>query len=742
MDALIEAAVQREPHRDAARALRSARGALLAIEGLRGISPEQFLSMREVRRMAAAQATEALAGASRRSASAQDWRAMAELQRLPRAPPEYRTLAAYPTDSTHISLSARGEVLVHLESATCSQCATEPYTTTGHPDCVIFDLAYETLTGVRMVLRPDVTAEDLRSIATPMPQGAIADCDLRILEDSIADKEAQGLIRPLLPGERPLAINMVHVVKKVTAVPPDDAAAAYGDGNFAALFEFLGPVAEGLSAAIAAEVAKLPRGATRAAVAAAFDKGWETIPSKTKLRLVDDLRRLNAVTIDSTGMSFPALESLFRDGWQASDLMLLIDWKLGYHHLRLAPEAQLFFCFAHPRTGKLYAWTRLPMGWSRSGLVYCKHTALVAQSLRDYKTINANPTLQYCDDMIMHMRRALAERAQATARHILHTCNVTTSEDKERPADVTITAIGRLASSATQRIVPAIRNVYNALLELMVIRRLADHPDPRVRGIPLKRAQKLSGRLGFIADCTYGGRLHTAPFWFAAYQAERDRTQWVSMTTGGVQDAMSWWLDSAKTGRLRGEHFVPSNDLLVPQGAVSLGELRAGDLRHDDDLAVGARGARYSTSRSDACGGDVDAFAATIDGYAVHGSFTSDQRSWHIDTKELFAIWALLILFGGVLAGRTLAFGTDNAGNQYALNTGRCPSPSTRRVLAGIYSILDAHRINFYAVWVPRAFNRPADLLCQTSSFAASCRLAEEAKLNLVLRQWTGQATP
>jgi len=88
------------------------------------------------------------------------------------------------------------------------------------------------------------------------------------------------------------------------------------------------------------------------------------MPCKVKSRLVDDLRRLNKVTVDSTGFRYEPLEALFRDGWDSTDLLRLIDWRLGFHHVRLAPGAagELYFCFLHPRTGDLWYWTRLPMG--------------------------------------------------------------------------------------------------------------------------------------------------------------------------------------------------------------------------------------------------------------------------------------------------------------------------------------------------------------------------------------------
>lgn len=173
----------------------------------------------------------------------------------------------------------------------------------------------------------------------------------------------------------------------------------------------MGPIADGLVKAILREVAELPAAAHRTAVAAAFDRA----SAKVKRRLVDDLRRLNKVTRDSTGFKYPALEELFHDGWNASEMLKLIDWRLGYHHLRIHPDSQLYFCFAHPVKGVLFCWTRLPMGWTQSAMVFVKQTALVASCIRDWGGVpGAHPALQYADGLLRRMGSgALAEEARA-----------------------------------------------------------------------------------------------------------------------------------------------------------------------------------------------------------------------------------------------------------------------------------------------------------------------------------------
>jgi len=209
------------------------------------------------------------------------------------------------------------------------------------------------------------------------------------------------------------------------------------------------------------------------------------------------------------------------------------------------------------------------------------------------------------------------------------------------------------------------------------------------------------------------------------------------MDARGVPEAVAWWLESARLGTLRGDYFVAADSLSVPVSSVSLAGLGAGTFAHDMELAAAASGASVVATRSDASG-DADAFSAIEEGRAVHGASTADQRAWSIDAKEMYAIFVMLVCFGALYAGRALAVGTDNAGNQFAINTARCPSSTTRRILAAIYDICDQLRINLFAVWIPRAFNRPADLLCKSASFSAACSHAAEAELGLEMHSWNG----
>ena len=325
---------------------------------------------------------------------------------------------------------------------------------------------------------------------------------------------------------------------------------------------------------------------------------------------------------------------------------------------------------------------------------------------------------------------------------VLRQCNVARATEKEAEPNGSIEGLGRHASSALQRVGPSLKAVFNAFTELLVPLDLAAEIGGRPYWMPRERMAKLAGRLGWVAESTYGGKLRTGAFWWAAAEAERHGHAHVNIRSPGLLQAASWWTDAASGGRLRGDVFVPRNDLLVSVGEVSLGGKSAGAMLEDLHLA-GATVPSEGTicSRGDASG-KSNAWAAILGSCALHGVFSGDQLSWGIDAKEMWVIRCLMKAFPELLAGRVVALGMDNAGNQFAINSGKASSPECKRILAEIYDAADELRCRFYAVWIPRAFNRPSDLLCKTSSFLIACRDAEAAGLALHFRQWTQGRPP
>ena len=70
-------------------------------------------------------------------------------------------------------------------------------------------------------------------------------------------------------------------------------------------------------------------------------------------------------------------------------------------------------------------------------------------------------------------------------------------------------------------------------------------------------------------------------------------------------------------------------------------------------------------------------------------------------------------------------FHTDNLGNAYSINTGKCVLGAGRELLKELYRLADAHGFEFVAVWLPRSRNVAADAI----SKAKSRREAEAAAL-------------
>ena len=286
------------------------------------------------------------------------------------------------------------------------------------------------------------------------------------------------------------------------------------------------------------------------------------------------------------------------------------------------------------------------MGWTRSALIFCKHTALIASCIRDWGGVpGAHPTVQYVDDLFRRMAAIDRGPEMGLTNRVLRQCNVARATEKEAEPNGSIEGLGRHASSALQRVGPSLKAVFNAFTELLVPLDLAAEIGGRPYWMPRERMAKLAGRLGWVAESTYGGKLRTGAFWWAAAEAERHGHAHVNIRSPGLLQAASWWTDAASGGRLRGDVFVPRNDLLVSVGEVSLGGKSAGAMLEDLHLA-GATVPSEGTicSRGDASG-KSNAWAAILGSCALHGVFSGDQLSWGIDAKEMWVIRCLMKAF-------------------------------------------------------------------------------------------------
>jgi len=324
---------------------------------------------------------------------------------------------------------------------------------------------------------------------------------------------------------------------------------------------------------------------------------------------------------------------------------------------------------------------------------------------------------------------------------VLRQCNVARATEKEAEPNGSIEGLGRHASSALQRVGPSLKAVFNAFTELLVPLDLAAEIGGRPYWMPRERMAKLAGRLGWVAESTYGGKTAHGRLLVGGGRGRTPRSRPRQHPVTGLV-ASSILVDRrrfrrpAARGRVRPTERPPR----VSRRGVARRQVRGRDARGlAPSRRHGALGRndmleRRRLGQKQRVGGDPGQLRTPrgiLGGPAVLGNRRQGDVGHQVPDEGVPRV-----------AGRVVALGMDNAGNQFAINSGKASSPECKRILAEIYDAADELRCRFYAVWIPRAFNRPSDLLCKTSSFLIACRDAEAAGLALHFRQWTQGRPP
>jgi hypothetical protein len=109
------------------------------------------------------------------------------------------------------------------------------------------------------------------------------------------------------------------------------------------------------------------------------------------------------------------------------------------------------------------------------------------------------------------------------------------------------------------------------------------------------------------------------------------------------------------------------------------------------------------------------------------------EQGWDSSSLELMPLVAALRRFGVQWRGRFVVFLTDNLGNMYRINKGRAAYGSrSLALLRELYALADAHRIDFIALWLPRAANGTLDALSKCRSVDEAAAWAEHAGFQFV----------
>jgi hypothetical protein len=253
------------------------------------------------------------------------------------------------------------------------------------------------------------------------------------------------------------------------------------------------------------------------------------------------------------------------------------------------------------------------------------------------------------------------------------------------------------------------QRLYSVLCDLLWLQALAACPDTRVAG---DFFQSLTGRLGYVALTTFGGRLHLGPFHYAA--ATTAPSGFVRLCDdGGLLTAIEWWVAQISSGAIRGQRVIHFEGALVRFSGAAASHLRV----------------RVASDAS----GDVG-YGAHCEGAALWGAWTAAELNHSIQWKELYPLKRAFQQWGASWRGRLVVLGTDNLGNVFTLNTGTAHGEgarATRSLVCELYALATQFGFEFVAMWVPRELNTVADSISKATSLPAASAAAVAAGCSL-----------
>ena len=216
--------------------------------------------------------------------------------------------------------------------------------------------------------------------------------------------------------------------------------------------------------------------------------------------------------------------------------------------------------------------------------------------------------------------------------------------------------------------------VFKSLTMLHVIRLAAAYGSISV---PVAFVLKAAGNMQWLAQNFRHGRLHTPALWLAAERL-RCRLSRTVADCPGLQTACEWWARTAAGGRLQPHRFIRALDIpslsmvfdseALTRGAEAVPGLATALPRDQHSRPVVAVLTDVSGGPDGAMGGCWRVPGESVT-RAFYAPLSDSERAWPaICAKELLAVVTWLENFGGSFRGAVILFGTDNAGNVFAVN--------------------------------------------------------------------------
>lgn len=307
-----------------------------------------------------------------------------------------------------------------------------------------------------------------------------------------------------------------------------------------------------------------------------------------------------------------------------------------------------------------YYWElRVPFGWTLAPFAWCR----VSSVIQRYCALHGYNVIVYVDDFLcLGQSEAAANQAQDFLVVLLHTLGLRDKPSKQRRASQVVPFIGfifdfpNLAITISPDRADDILNSVNHILSL--------------RWVRSSTLRTLAGKLSFVSQAVLGGRTFSRRI-FDACSGPRSKTP----LTSSLSADLRWWV----------RYLLTFN---------------------------GRKQVHWSTFRPLAyCSSDAsDTAACGVCPYPrawVH--VWTNKQAWHINIRELWAVYRNLVLWGPKWDNHDVAVATDNAAVLAWINKGTARSPQAMALLRKMFWLLASHNIRLRAVWIPSFANVAAD---------------------------------
>lgn len=333
----------------------------------------------------------------------------------------------------------------------------------------------------------------------------------------------------------------------------------------------------------------------------------------------------------------------------------------------------------NPLTGEMcYFFDKvIVFGSSRSCRIYSEFAAALAH-IAHHTDIHGQKPNEYLDDVLTGGTSEI--NCNTSLSNYLHVCNLVNfpiSEEKTVLAVRVILFLGLLLNTITNTIsIPADKRDA-ALNQIDMIL--------RSKRITMHQLQRLTGLLNFLSRAIVPGRAFTRRFYYRMKGLRQHHHLRVDQT---LKDDLPVWMRFLKLPRSLCRPFVDFNQTL-----------RADELDFYSD-------ASKSTERS--------AFGVVYQDSWAYGQFPLDIHQLeqaNIQTLEMFAVTAGILLFANRLRGRRVIIFCDNQAVVHMINKGSSGCPTCMHFIRVITLESMDKQTRFFARYVPTLENVRADAL-------------------------------